>query len=89
METVDGVPLEIPPEWIVSRICEEFGCLPSAALMELEHDAALVADIIELRAFARSKTRVDEDGDKLKITPMVKKVLTIEADIMKARIRGR
>lgn len=51
----------------MSRICEEFGCLPSEALRELEDDPQrLVLDVMELRAYARAKAALDnakEPGD--------------------------
>lgn len=53
------------PEWLLSRICEEFGCRPSEAL---EEDAALVMDILELRHYAQVKALVEDpntDEDRL------------------------
>ena len=45
-----------PAEWLLSRICEEFGCRPSEALGE---DGTLVMEILELRSYARTKAAVD------------------------------
>lgn len=53
--------MEPPFEWVVSRICEEFGCLPSEALRELlDEPRGMALDIIELRAYARTKAQMDE-----------------------------
>jgi hypothetical protein len=51
-----------PTPWIVSRVCEEFGCAPSVALEELERNEALVFDVMELRAYARGKQVYDALG---------------------------
>jgi hypothetical protein len=41
---------------VLSRVCEEFRCVPSVALEELENDVdGLVFKIIGLRAYARAK----------------------------------
>ena len=39
---------------MVSRVCDEFGCVPSVAERELDQHAELVFDILEYRAFARA-----------------------------------
>lgn len=47
--------------WLVSRVCEEFGCLPLAARAELEQDPErMIEQILPLRAYARTK-QVYED----------------------------
>ena len=39
--------------WFLSRICEEFNCLPSAAIQEWEDQpAGLLESIIDMRAYA-------------------------------------
>lgn len=51
----------MPPErWVISRVCEEFGCLPSQAIRELERNEDLVFEIIELRAYASTKQACDQ-----------------------------
>lgn len=52
-----------PHEWIVSRICEEFSCTPSAALREWRRHRHLVVAIIDLRAYARAYDRVERARD--------------------------
>ena len=49
---------ERPPfEWVVSRVCEDYGCTPSVALVELGYDRRDVSDLLlyrihEYRAYA-------------------------------------
>jgi len=44
----------------VSRVCEEFGCVPSVAAREvLRLPAGLLEDMIELRAYKRAKDLYD------------------------------
>lgn len=73
--------MEMPHEWLVSRVCEEFGCLPSEAVHELEEcDAVLVLDILELRAFVRAKDQLEmaqQTGQEVIDTPMVRQVREI------------
>jgi hypothetical protein len=46
--------------WMVSRICEEFSCLPSQALRELDTDPERLALMIpDLRAYAAAKRAFD------------------------------
>ena len=83
-----GEAQDLPFEWIISRICEEFNCLPSAALRELMNDPAQMAiDIMELRAYARTKEMLDNAQNKadVKNTPMVEKVFEIIAEREKRR----
>ena len=57
-------------EVVVSRICEEFGCLPTAALRELEEAPhGLVADVIDVRGFTRTKEALDRATPGSKIEP--------------------
>lgn len=56
----------VPREWVISRICEEFHCLPSDAEKE---DADTVFNIIELRSYARAKSVTEQpeaDEDTLR-----------------------
>lgn len=76
-----------PPEgWIVSRICEEFHCLPSQAIAELKIDyRRLVFDILKMRAYAAAKSRFDnmKKGDNLDDVPMIEQVIENEVAIIK------
>jgi hypothetical protein len=86
-QALDGATGVQPPfEWIVSRVCEEFDCLPSQAMRELElGDADLVFDILDLRAYARTKEMVDHaksPGD-VKVTPLVQDVFDIQQELMR------
>lgn len=76
---------EPPAEWLISRVCEEFRCLPSVALRELEeHDADLVASVMALRSYAAAKQHVDSSPAKkeLLMTPAIRQVFEIEIAIM-------
>ena len=69
-----------PEEWLISRICEEFQCLPSEAINE---PLLLCLRIIEQRAYARAKDIVDhtEKASDLPNNAMVEMVQDIEFDI--------
>lgn len=58
---LEGVPGSAAPfEWTIGRVCDEFHCLPSAALRELETDPLrLVETIMMLRSYANVKEAVD------------------------------
>ena len=62
-------------EWLISRICEEFQCLPSQAVREWEaDDEGLVLDVLELRGYARAKQAWDqatESGDEKAVSRLV------------------
>ncbi len=46
----------MPWLWWVSRVCDEFGCLPSVAVREMmDTPAGWLEDIVEMRAFARAR----------------------------------
>jgi hypothetical protein len=50
---------------VISRVCQEFKCLPSEAQRELTRDPYLVFDILELRHYAQMRDawlRVEEMG---------------------------
>jgi len=76
-----------PPEaWIVSRICEEFQCLPSEAVRELDKDyRKLIFEILRMRVYAASKHRFDnmKKGDNLDNVPMIEEVIANEVAIVK------
>tara|TARA_R110000824_G_scaffold77787_1_gene196620 strand:- start:720 stop:977 length:258 start_codon:yes stop_codon:yes gene_type:complete len=79
-----------PPEaWVVSRICEEFGCLPSEAIRELETDTRKqIFQIMQMRAYANAKHRLDtmKPGDNLDDVPMIDRVLKNDVAIAKGEI---
>jgi hypothetical protein len=56
--------------WQVGRICEEYSCLPLAAVRELSDDPEQMAvQILELRAYARTKARMDVAKDAKDLPP--------------------
>lgn len=78
----------------MSRLCEEFGCLPTRALWELEHDPDQMAiQILELRGYAAAKRDYEaaKDGteyaDAVKRNPMVQTVRDTEHAIQAERYR--
>jgi len=75
---------------VVSRICEEFHCLPTEAVKELLDDPLNMAlEIMELRAYARAKEVLDNAKSKNDVpsSPMVDMVMEIQAELAK-RKRG-
>lgn len=75
----------MPEQWIISRVCEEFGIPPSDAVRELEDgDATLVFDILELRAYVRAKQEIDNatSAGDVKPTPMTRMVFAVQAELM-------
>jgi hypothetical protein len=57
-----------PEEWLISQVCESFGCLPSDAVREIEETpAGLIWRILEMREYRRllqesQQPSGDEDG---------------------------
>ncbi len=83
---------EPPEEWIVSRICDEFGCLPSVAIREMEETpAGLLWTILDMRAYARAKADIDrakeDDSAEIEYSEMHDLVeeMGAEADAVIAR----
>lgn len=80
----------MPPEaWVVSRICEEFSCLPSEAVNELEKDGRkLLFPIMNMRVYAAAKRRLDDmkPGENLDGVPMIDVVLRTDVAIAKGEI---
>lgn len=68
-------------------ICEAFGCLPSAAREELDTDPdRLVLEVLEMRAYARTKAGLEAADLKDRPTgPMADLVQEIEVDVFRAR----
>ena len=74
---------------VISRVCEEFGCLPTEALRELEQaPRGLIADILDLRAFTATKAALDRakpgSGDA-PTGPMADRVHAVIKDIADER----
>ena len=69
--------------WLISRVCEEFGCTPSQAWREL-HDAnpaGWVGQIIEARAYAATRRYVETTKDDIDDSdPLVQMVFEFEAE---------
>ena len=73
----------------MSRICDEFGCLPSEAVRELETDTRQqIFRIMRMRAYANAKHRLDtmKAGDNLDNVPMIEEVLKNDVAIAKGEI---
>jgi len=84
--------VQAPWEWLVSRVCEEFGCLPSAAIRELEEmPVGLVFDVMALRSYARTKDRVDaaKKASDMPTGPVADLVLDVQAEISQRRLQER
>ena len=79
----DGV---LPEAWALSRVCEEG--LASSLVEAWEQPAALVLEILDLRAFARAKDVLDtaEDESKLRSTPALELVKAIEGEVLKREL---
>lgn len=76
----------MPFEWMVSRVCEEFHCLPTQAVRELKNDPHRMAlDIIHLRGYAYAKHVLDTAKSARDIPKGVDvtQVMEIQAKIMK------
>lgn len=90
---MEGNPnIPVPFEWIVSRICEEFHCLPSEAKKELLDDPSQMAlDILELRAYARAKKVLDnaKRSEDVPDSPMIDRVFLIQHEILKRKKAGK
>ena len=81
-----------PFEWVVSRVCEEFGCLPSEALRELlDEPRGMALDILELRAYARTKEQMDHAKEQTDMPsgPMAEWVWKIQAELHRRRKEGK
>lgn len=78
-----------PDEWIISRVCEEFHCLPAEAIDAIENDiGGLIFTIIELRSYAKAKEEFDSTPmEKRRKSAMMDKVSEIRTEIAKAKIK--
>lgn len=73
----------------MSRICEEFSCLPSEAIAELEKDyRKQIFQIMQMRVYAQAKRRLDnmKKGENLDDVPMIEDVLKNDVSIAKGEI---
>ncbi len=79
-----------PIELHVSDVCREFGCLPTRALWELEHDPdQLALRVMLVRDFLRTRAEIDraiaaEKDDLMPTGPMADMALEIEAEVTRA-----
>lgn len=79
----------------MSRVCEEFSIDPIRALWVLDNaPAGLVADILELRAYAATWQALQQAGDakarsRIYATPAGKRVVEIEAALALAARAAR
>ena len=66
--------------WIISRVCEEFGCTPDIAV---ELPFGITARIMSLRDYANARSIVEsaEDPSKVKMTPTIARVLQNQAEL--------
>ncbi len=86
--------VEPPLELLVSRVCQEFNCLPSEALREIEEGpAGLVWRVIEMRDFARAVQVVEQaerdPGVEVEVTPMVELVNELKAELLREMVARR
>lgn len=68
----------------MSRICEEFHCLPSQAIRELENcPGSLPLDILDLRSYQRTydALRNAKSEDDVPKTPMVEAVWEVQQEL--------
>lgn len=83
----------VPIEWWVSRVCEEFQCLPSEALREWrEAPLGLLETIMEYRLFAQAK-RVYDHADAKTLSALagyrfVELVKEIDLALAEEALRG-
>jgi hypothetical protein len=78
----------------VSRVCEEFSCLPSQAERELDNDTGLLFDILGMRAFSGAWRDLEAaiKNDKLtelKLTPAHGKVVNAQKALLLLRQQER
>lgn len=78
-----------PHEHWVSRICEEFGCLPSEAERERERTPAGLLDrVIEARRFAEMVRIYEADPKRALGTRLGQLVMEIDAELVQADTHG-
>lgn len=83
----------LPLAYLISRICEEFCCLPSAAMAELRSQpVGWIEEVMEARLYAKAKQRYDLADDKAivgKEDPMTRAVMENEFAHAKEHILRR
>jgi len=77
------------PEWVMSRVCEEFAIDPVRAVWVVEHaPLGLIETILDLRAYARTWGQLREARGNTKAQTSIyetasgQQVLEIEAEIV-------
>jgi hypothetical protein len=80
----------MPLAYYVSRVCEEFACVPSVALAEVDRlPAGFLEDVIEARSFGVAYDIVQRSEPKdIPDTPMVKLVQEIDLDVALREMKG-
>ncbi len=75
----------------MGRICEEFGCVPTVALDELERNPSLVMRIIEYRAYARVFDRCEKAEDESQVPngPLADLYYRFQKEVMEERVQRR
>lgn len=78
----------MPDEWFISRVCEEFHCLPRQAVKAIEEDEGfLLFKILEYRAYSRAKEVYDSTPmEKRPNNALIRKVSDVTMDLAKERI---
>jgi hypothetical protein len=81
---------EAPFEWLVSRVCEEFSCVPSVAIRELEElPGGLIEAIMAYRSYKRRrdglKAAEAADDSKEANSAAYREVLAMQFEVMKMR----
>lgn len=79
--------------WTISRLCDEFRCLPAQAeRLWLDDPGDTAIQIVELRAYAaalRAYQQVDGKIDKLDESPMMDRVLDNIFALHRERVAAR
>lgn len=81
----------MPEVWWLSRICEEFHCLPSEALREWRRQPlGLLEQIVEARAYAHAKRLVDraKSSEDYADVPLAEEVVQIEFALVAAAMKA-
>lgn len=76
---------------MIGRVCDEFHCLPSQAIRELDNDPDRTAlAILEIRAFERTWRAIDQARSQADVPngPMAERVLAVMGDRLTQRSGG-
>lgn len=70
--------------WVISRVCEEFNCLPDAARAALEDDTnGSIFQIMQLRSLANAKQRIDGvDGKNMPTDATAQRYLQLQMELV-------